>query len=143
MRRIQIALTLVLGLAAMPALAQTGYDVARETSISGVVNHVISATGPDGTVGVHLEVTTSTGLVKVHLGPAIFIGMNNFFVYADDKVAIRGSTVKKDGETAIWARVLVKNGEALTLRDDDGTPRWPRATAEDPDGCGVSHAPIR
>jgi hypothetical protein len=123
--------------------AQTTYDPAAETSVGGVIRYAISVTAPDGTVGVHLELKTPDGPVRVHLGPAMFIGMNNFSFLTDETVAIRGSRVTKNGETAIWARIVVKDGKTLTLRDDDGTPRWPRATMEDPDGCGVSHAPVR
>ena len=48
-----------------------------------------------------------------------------------------------DGDVAMWAREISKGGKTLTLREPDGTPRWPVATADDPDGCGVSHAPVR
>lgn len=131
-------------LVAAAAAAQTAtYNPAAETSVSGVIRYVISATAPDGTVGVHLELKTNDGVVRVHLAPAMFIGMNNFSFYSDDTVAVRGAKVTKAGETAIWARLIVKDGKTLVLRDDDGTPRWPRATTEDPDGCGVSHDPIR
>jgi hypothetical protein len=130
-------------LVATAAAAQTGYDPAAETSVSGVVRYAISAMGSDGTVGVHMELKTNEGIVRVHVGPALFVGMNNFSFLTDDVVAIRGARVTKSGETAIWARVIVKDGKTLVLRDDDGTPRWPRATMEDPDGCGVAHAPIR
>jgi len=100
--------------------------------------------GPDGTVGVHLNLTTATGVVvKVHLGPAIFIGMNNFAFCAEDEVVVTGSLVSHAGETALWARQVNKAGKTLTLRSPDGTPRWPYATADDPDGCGISHGPVR
>jgi hypothetical protein len=35
-----------------------------------------------------------------------------------------------------------QQAKTLTLRNPDGTPRWKQATADDPDGCGVSHAPV-
>ena len=34
----------------------------------------------------------------------------------------------RSGETAIWARLIVKDGKTLVLRDVRGTSRWPRAT---------------
>jgi hypothetical protein len=143
MRKQLLAIGVVL-FAATAASAQTvAYDPSTETSISGVIRYAISAVAPDGTVGLHLEVTTSDGPVRVHVGPAMFIGMNNFSFLRDETVAIRGARVTKSGETAIWARLIVKDGKTLVLRDDDGTPRWPRATIEDPDGCGIAHAPIR
>lgn len=127
-----------------PATAAPQYDPAAEVTYGGIIAGVISVTGTDGTVGVHLNLKTGTGvIVKVHLGPAMFIGMNNFSFFADDQVLITGSFVSHGGEMALWARQVNKEGKTLTLRSPDGTPRWPFATAEDPDGCGVSHAPVR
>jgi hypothetical protein len=81
--------------------------------------------------------------VRVHLGPAVFIGMNNFSFLADDLVLVRGAYVSHDGDVAVWARQVSKEGKTLALRDENGAPRWTQATADDPDGCGVSHAPVR
>ena len=120
------------------------YDPSAEVSSGGVITGVISVTGPDGTVGVHLNVKTGTGvIVKVHLGPAMFIGMNNFSFLMDEQVLVTGSFVSHGGDRALWAREVHKDGKTLTLRSPDGTPRWPFATADDPDGCGVSHAPVQ
>lgn len=144
--------TFIVGAWAAPIVAQTvakapaapkTYNPAAEVSVSGTIRHVVGVAGPDGTVGVHLDVITSSGLTHVHLGPAMFIGMNNFSFLVDDPVEIRGAKVLHDGEVAIWARTVKKGEQTLVLRNEDGTPRWPNATAEDPDGCGVAHAPIR
>jgi hypothetical protein len=138
----------VLSLAATIVTAQAPpsgrYDPTVEASYAGVVTSVIGVPGPDGSVGVHLNLKTATGtIVRVHLGPAIFIGMNNFSFLADDLILVRGAYVSHDGGVAIWAREVSKQGQTLTLRGPDGAPRWPLATAEDPDGCGVSHVPLR
>ena len=120
------------------------YDPAAEVSYGGVVAGVVSVIAPDGTVGVHLNLKTGTGvIVKVHVGPAMFIGMNNFSFLMEDQVLVTGSFVSHDGDMALWAREVHKDGKMLTLRSPDGTPRWPYATVEDPDGCGVSHQPVR
>jgi len=125
-----------------PAPAQ--YDPAAEVTYGGIITAVVAVTSPDGTVGVHLNLKTGTGvIVKVHLAPAMFIGMNNFAFFADDQVLVTGPLVLHAGETAVWARQITKAGKTLTLRSVDGTPRWPYATAEDPDGCGISHDPVR
>jgi hypothetical protein len=149
MRSLALSL-LVLGVVATAAAAQPSgtmpgqYDPNIEASYSGIVVSVMSVTGPDGTVGVHLDLKTAAGtIVKVHLGPAVFIGMNNFSFFADDLILVRGAYVSHDGEVALWARQVSKEGTMLTLRSPDGTPRWPVATADDPDGCGVSHAPMQ
>lgn len=126
------------------AVSTSRYDPATEVTYGGVVTAVIAVTSPDGTVGVHLNLKTGTGVVvKVHLGPAMFIGMNNFAFFAEDQVLVAGSLVSHDGETAVWARQITKAGKTLALRSPDGTPRWPYATVDDPDGCGISHGPVR
>ena len=79
----------------------------------------------------------------VHLGPAMFIGMNDASFFADDQILVTGAFVSHDGELALWAREISKKGKTLTLRSADGTPRWLYATADDPVGCGVTHAPVR
>jgi hypothetical protein len=140
---------LVVGAVATTSSAQTGkaagrYDPNAERSYGGVVINVISVAAADGTVGVHLNLKTAAGsIVKVHLGPAMFIGMNNFSFLADDLILVTGADVIHDGEAAVWARQISKGGKTLVLRSADGTPRWPFATADDPDGCGVSHDPLR
>ena len=149
MRSLALSL-LILGVVATTAAAQPSgtapgqYDPNIEGSYSGIVTSVMSVTGPDGTVGVHLNLKTATGtIVKVQIGPAMFIGMNNFSFLADDLILVTGAEVSHDGEEAVWARQVSKNGQTLVLRSADGTPRWPFATADDPDGCGVSHDPVR
>jgi hypothetical protein len=140
---------LVLGATAASASAQTGkapgrYDPAAEQTYGGVVTSVISVASADGTVGVHLNLKTATGtVVRVHLGPAVFIGMNNFSFMTDDLILVTGADVSHGGEDAVWARQVSKEGHTLVLRSADGTPRWPLATADDPDGCGLSHDPVR
>ncbi len=140
---------LVLGVTAAASSAQTGktpgrYDPAAERTYGGVVTSVISVASADGTVGVHLNLKTATGtVVRVHLGPAIFIGMNNFSFMVDDLILVTGADVRHAGEDAVWARQVSKEGHTLVLRSTDGTPRWPLATADDPDGCGLSHDPVR
>lgn len=127
-----------------PAKAPRVYDSAAEVTYGGVITAVVATSGPDGTVGVHLDLAIGRGAnVKVHLGPAMFIGMNDASFFADDQILVTGAFVSHDGEVALWARQISKNGKTLTLRSTDGTPRWPYATADDPDGCGVPHAPVR
>ncbi len=126
------------------AAAAPQYDPNAEATYGGVITQVISVTGPDGTVGVHLNLKIGTGnVVRVHVGPAMFIGMNNFSFFTDEQVLVTGPIVSRAGESAVWARQITKGGKTLTLRSPDGAPRWPFATAEDPDGCGISHEVVR
>lgn len=137
-------LSLVASLAAAQPPAAGRYNPNIEATYAGVVTAVVSVAGPDGNVGVHVNLKTATGtVVRVHLGPALFIGMSNFSFFADDLILVRGAYVSHDGEVAVWAREVSKGGKTLALRGTDGAPRWTQATADDPDGCGVSHDPVR
>lgn len=137
-----LCVTATIAFAQPPAAGK--YDPAVEASYAGVITQVISVAGPDGTVGVHLDLKTATGTkLRIHLGPAVFIGMNNFSFFADELILVKGAYVSHDGDVAIWARQVSKDGKTLDLRNPDGSARWTQATADDPDGCGVSHTPVR
>ena len=73
---------------------------------------------------------------------AVDDGLLELAFLVDDLVAVQGASVSHGGDVAFWARLVTKGSKTLTLRSEDGTPRWPYASAEDPDGCGVSHVPI-
>jgi len=137
------ALALWLG-ASAAVLAQSGslaYDPSAELTVSGSIVHVVSVAAPDGTVGVHLDFKTSDGMLNVHVAPALFIGQENFWFFADDQLEIVGVKAFVDGNTSFIARSLKKDGKTLTLRAPDGKPAWKPAT-EGTDGCGVTHAPL-
>ena len=141
-KRIIVVLGFVIFGVVVASAQSLRYEKANETTVSGPIRYVLSAASGDGVVGVHLEVITPTGNVRVALAPALFIASNNYYFFVDEQVYVVGAKVGPTGE--IWARAVSKDGKSfLTLRDADGTPRWPRATEDDPDGCGVSHAPIR
>ena len=133
----------VLTLAAAPGLAQSsagsGYDRAAEKAISGTITGVDAYIDNSGAVGVHIEVDTGRGLVFVHLGPAIFIGQNNFSFLRDEKVSVIGAPAP--GTSALWARTIAKDSTMLVLRNEDGTPKWAPAI-NGLDGCGVNHPPL-
>ncbi len=123
--------------------AQSGasYDRASEQAISGTIKTVVSFQAPDGNVGVHFDLKTDDGkIVSVHVGPAVYIGMQNFFFFADDKVQIIGTRTTFDGNVFITAKSIQKGSEMLVLRDAGGKPKWSGDIGID--GCGVNHLPV-
>ena len=96
---------------------------------------------PDGTVGVHFDLKTSTGMISVHVAPATYIGQQNFFFNADEEVGIVGSRMAQDGRTTIWAKAIMKGSTVLVLRQSDGAPKW-TPPIDGTDGCGVVHPPL-
>jgi hypothetical protein len=134
--------TLVAWIAASAALlAQSGsiaYNPTEETTISGTILHVVSMQAPDG-FGVHFDLKTPTGLVNVHVAPAVFIGVSNFWFFADDEVELIGVKTFIDGNKSFLVRTIKKaDGKMLKVRGPDGRPLWTPAI-DGTDGCGVSH----
>jgi len=139
--RISRGLAVTLWLAASAGiLAQSGsiYDPSAEITVTGTIKHVVSFAAPDGSVGVHLDFTTPDGMLNVHVAPALYIGMQNFWFFADDQLEIVGVKSVVDGNRAFIARTLKKDGKTLSLRNVEGKPAWTPAT-EGADGCGVAH----
>jgi hypothetical protein len=114
------------------------YDADAEITVSGTIVHAVSFPAPDGAVGVHLDFKTPDGMLNVHVGPAMYIGMQNFWLFADDQMEIVGVKSEADGNKSFIARTIIKDGKTLTLRNAAGKPAWTPAT-EGTDGCGVAH----
>ena len=131
-----------LSLGTSTAAAQSGsiaYDPAAEITLSGTIQHAVSFAAPDGSVGVHFDFKTPTGIVNVHVAPAMFIGQQNFWFFADDRLEIVGVQALIDENNSFIARSITKDdGKTLTLRRADGTPVWSPAI-DGADGCGVNH----
>jgi hypothetical protein len=125
--------------APVPAKAPATYDSAAEVSYGGVISQVVASTTPDGTVGVDLQLVIAKGTnVTVHLGPAMFIGSNDFYFLADDQVLVTGAFVSHGGQVSLWARQITKKNKTLALRTASGAPLWKLAsTTDDPDGWGI------
>ncbi|HJZ76065.1 MAG TPA: hypothetical protein VKE51_30225 [Vicinamibacterales bacterium] len=122
-------------------LAQSGsltYDPSAEVTVSGTIVHAVSFVAPDGAVGVHFDFKTPDGMLNVHVAPALYIGMQNFWFFADDQLEIVGMRSVVDGNKSFIARAVTKDGKTLTLRSADGKPAWSPAT-DGTDGCGVAH----
>jgi len=138
--KILVAGLMVIGMTLLLNAAPVTYDHSTETALSGTVLHVVTAASADGTVGVHLDLQTTTGIVYVAVGPALFIGQNDFYVLAGDRLEIIGSRIREDGG-AIYARTIMKGSSMLVLRNDEGAPKWTPAV-DGTDGCGVVHEPL-
>jgi hypothetical protein len=121
--------------------ASISYDPAAEVTVSGTILHLVSFAAPDGAVGVHFDLKTPAGLVNVHVAPAVFIGQENFWFFADNDVQIVGVKTVMDGNRSFIARTVTKDGKTLTLRRADGKPAW-TPSIDGTDGCGVAHTAL-
>lgn len=141
MRHFISGVLIVSSAAWLGAQSATQYDRAGEKTYTGTIKTVVSFQAPDGSVGVHFDLKTADNkIVSVHLAPALYVGMQNFFFFADDKVEIVGTRMTRDGNAAIWAKSVQKGDQMLALRGDDGAPKW--GGDDGMDGCGVNHIPL-
>ena len=141
MRPFTSTVLILVSAAWLGAQSGTRYDQSAEQNYSGVIKTVVSFPAADGSVGVHFDLKTDEGkIVSVHVGPAMYIGMQNFWFFADDKVDIVGVKTTVDGNISVWAKAIQKGTTMLVLRNANGTSKW---NGDDGiDGCGVNHLPI-
>jgi hypothetical protein len=133
-------LMLIASTAMLAGQARVSYDRQNEATITGTILQLTSYASPEGTVGVHFDVETRDGIVNVAVGPAMFIGNENFWFMAEDQVEIIGARAAHGGG-ALRARAVAKGSAILVLRNGDGTPKWTPAI-DGTDGCGVAHPPV-
>ena len=104
------------------------YDRATETTLKGTVEE-LKLVPPSGTKPI-AYLLTKTGpdkdkdTIEVFLCPKSFLDELGIAFKADDSIQITGSKVKQDGADLILAREVVKSGETLTFRFQDGKPAW-------------------
>jgi hypothetical protein len=125
----------LLPLAAIGALTTTAfsqsppkYDPATETTLKGTVEelklvppsgakplaYLLTQTGPD----------KDKDTVRVFLCPKSFLDQMGIAFKTDESIQITGSKVKQAGADLILAREVVKSGETVTFRFQDGKPAW-------------------
>jgi len=125
----------------LAAQSPSRYDRTAERAISGTIKSVGAFPAVDGSVGVHIDLKTADGLLEIRVGPAAFIGQNNFWFFADDPIVVIGAQEPQSDGTVL-AKAIQKGSQVLVLRTDAGVPKWTPAT-EGIDGCGVNHLPLQ
>jgi len=100
------------------------YDVKTEVALTGTVEDVMEVPGATAMSGTHLSLKTKAETIHVHLGPTAFVARQGVPLAKGDQVTVTGSRVKGEGFEAILARTVKKGDRVMTLRDDDGKPRW-------------------
>lgn len=107
------------------------YDRTAEKTLHGTILHAVGTPDERGVVMVDLDLETPDGVIVVKVGPAGYIGEQNFFFFAGDAVDVTGAAATLDGQPVILARTVTKSGKTLTLRSEDGAPLWGvRATTQ-------------
>jgi len=117
-------------LVATSALSQAPpkYDPTTETTVKGTVAelklvpptggkpiaYLLTKTGPD----------KEKDMVEIFLCPKSFLDEMGIAFKPDEAIEVKGSRVKQNGTELILAREMVKGGETLTFRFQDGKPAW-------------------
>jgi hypothetical protein len=117
-------------LVATAALSQAPpkYDPATETTIKGTVGELKLVPPTGGKPVAYL--VTKTGpdkekdVVEIFLCPKSFLDEMGIAFKPEEAIEIKGSKVKQGGADLILAREMVKGGETLTFRFQDGKPAW-------------------
>lgn len=124
MRRSWLLLAVMAGLSVALAAQQgkwRNYDPATETTVSGTVEDVVQISHQNGRgTGTHLKLKTDAGVIDVHVGPTRYLEAQKFSVAKGDQLMVTGSKLK----SAIIAREIKKGDTTLTLRDQQGIPKW-------------------
>ena len=100
------------------------YDPKTVETIQGEVTQVQEMQGM--AAGVHLQVKTAKETLMVILGPASYLEQQKVKIAEGDKVEIKGSRVQHPQMAMLIAGELKKGDQVVKLRDDQGTPLWPK-----------------
>jgi hypothetical protein len=101
------------------------YNTNTVETVSGRIINVERTTPTRGrSCGIHINIKTKNEDISVHLGPAWFIDSLDFAIVQNDTIEIKGSRITFEGQPAIIAAIVQKEGKTLTLRDEIGIPVW-------------------
>jgi len=103
------------------------YDPKTEVTVQGTVEDVMTMPGTQPLSGVHLSLETKEGMIHVHVGTPEYLAKQGVSFAKGDQVTVTGSRIKGEGFEAILARTVTRDQVVVTLRDEDGTPRWTRS----------------
>jgi hypothetical protein len=112
-----------------PGRGQAMYDVTTETTITGTIESVETATatrggGGQALGGTHLRVKTEKESLLIAVGPTAYLAEKAITFEKGDTVEILGSRVTVDKTPMLIAKQIKKGGTAWTLRDASGRPLW-------------------
>jgi len=99
--------------------SRLAYDQAREVTLVGTVERLVTHPDFGGPAGLHLLVSTSGKTVDAHLGP-FFSKENQEALEAAQSVQIVGISTRIQGKDVVLARQLIFAGRLVTLRNERG-----------------------
>ena len=101
------------------------YDIAKETSVKGVVEEVKDRNCPvSGTLGAHLMIKADGKVYEVHVAPTKFVKSYEVAFQKGDDIEIKGIKTTFQGVDAILAREIKRGNDDFVFRDPKGKPIW-------------------
>jgi hypothetical protein len=101
------------------------YDKKTFTEFTGgitIIDQFVPVKGMSA--GILLYINTGKDTVTVHLGPKWYLEKQSLKLKEGDKVEVKGSKVYIHKNPVIIAREIIKEGNTLQLRDQNGIPDW-------------------
>lgn len=102
------------------------YNPASEEVLEGEVVRVEVGRGQRGPRGVHVWLDSDDEFIPVLLGPAWYLKDQSVKLEKGDRIIVRGSRVDNPRGPALIAAEFRKDDRLVTLRDEEGVPRWAR-----------------
>jgi hypothetical protein len=96
------------------------YEKHSEVKVKGVVDEVKE--GVDNNV--HLALKGEKGSLDVIVAPVKFLKEMEITFAKGDSIEVLGSQVTVDGNSAMLAREVIRNGDVMVMRDENGKPVW-------------------
>jgi len=96
------------------------YDKSSEVKVKGIIDEV--KTGADHIV--HITLKNDKGLFDVTVAPEKFLNEMEITFAKGETVEVVGSKSTVDGNVALLAREVIRNGDHMVMRDEQGKPVW-------------------
>jgi hypothetical protein len=96
------------------------YDKSSEVKVKGIIEDV--KTAPDKTV--HITLKNDKGSLDVTVAPEKFLKEMEIVFAKGDTIEVFGSQLTVDGNPALLAREVIRNGDVMVMRDEHGKPVW-------------------
>jgi hypothetical protein len=106
------------------AQSQAKYDPATEATVKGFVEEMKLDSPKGGKPVAYLLIKQGENKTQIFLCPKSFLDEMGVSFSPGDDVQVTGSKVKQDGADVVLAREVVKSGDKVTLRFNDGKPAW-------------------
>lgn len=103
------------------------YDASTEATITGTIEEIQTLDSMCQS-GTHITIKTDKGNTEVALGPSKFLADQKLELKKGDQVEVVGAKANTRRGEMFVARQISSGGKTVTLRDDKGTPTWPRGT---------------